>query len=307
MFGKNKRKEKTTTGLGETGMNGSAESAKDPKDYIVQIEDVHKSFVMGKEAVPALRGVSIDVKRGEFLCLMGPSGSGKTTLLNIIGGLDTPSRGHVIVDGQNVVSMNEEKLAALRLRRMGFVFQNFNLLSSFTALENVQVPMVLVGQRNPARAKELLRLVGLGDRVGHYPSELSGGQQQRVAIARALANDPPLLIGDEMTGDLDTQTSYEIMDLLIKLNRERGTTIVFVTHDPRMSNFATRVIYMRDGKLDGEKINPQRTTEEVLAEINRSAAPQAAMPAALPAQAVPVAIPGNGIAGANGIAEAIIR
>ena len=226
-------------------------------EFIVQIEDVHKSFVMGKEAVPALRGVSLNVKRGEILCLMGPSGSGKTTMLNIIGGLDTPSRGHVSVDGNNVVELDEEKLAALRLRKMGFVFQNFNLLSNFTAVENVQVPMVLMGQRDPKRAKELLGLVGLGDRMTHYPSELSGGQQQRVAIARALSNDPPLLIGDEMTGDLDTQTSYEIMNLLVKLNKERGTTIVFVTHDPRMSTFAHRVINMRDGKLDangeGEK------------------------------------------------------
>ena len=219
-------------------------------ENIVEVEDVHKSFVMGKEAVPALRGVSINVKRGEFLCLMGPSGSGKTTMLNIIGGLDTPSRGHVSVDGNNVVSLSEEKLAALRLRKMGFVFQNFNLLSNFTALENVQVPMILMGQRNPKRAKELMGLVGLGDRMTHSPSERSGGQQQRVAIARALANAPPLIIGDEMTGDLDTQTSYEIMALLTKLNTERGTTIVFVTHDPRMSKFASRVINMRDGKLE---------------------------------------------------------
>ncbi|HEY3341619.1 MAG TPA: ABC transporter ATP-binding protein [Anaerolineae bacterium] len=224
-------------------------------EYIVQIQDVHKSFVMGKEAVPALRGITLDVRRGEFLCLMGPSGSGKTTMLNILGGLDTPSRGHVIVDGQNVVSLNEEKLAALRLRKMGFVFQNFNLLTSFSALENVEVPMVLIGKRNTKRAQDLLRLVGLGDRMGHYPSELSGGQQQRVAIARALANDPPLLIGDEMTGDLDTQTSYEIMSLLVQLNKDRGTTVVFVTHDPRMSNFASRVIHMRDGKLEEEKVN----------------------------------------------------
>jgi putative ABC transport system ATP-binding protein len=226
-------------------------------DDIVRIDDVHKSYVMGKEAVPALRGVSLNVRRGEILCLMGPSGSGKTTMLNIIGGLDTASRGHVIVDGQNIISLNEEKLAALRLRKMGFVFQNFNLLSSFTALENVQVPMVLAGRRDSQRAQELLRLVGLGDRMSHYPSELSGGQQQRVAIARALANDPPLLIGDEMTGDLDTQTSYEIMNLLVQLNQERGTTVVFVTHDPRMSNFAGRVIQMRDGKLApaDEKVN----------------------------------------------------
>ncbi|HQX74843.1 MAG TPA: ABC transporter ATP-binding protein, partial [Thermoflexales bacterium] len=144
------------------------------------------------------------------------------------------------------------KLARLRLKKMGFVFQNFNLLSSFTALENVQVPMVLLGKNNPARAKELLQMVGLADRMSHYPSELSGGQQQRVAIARALANDPPIIIGDEMTGDLDTQTSYEIMNLLVDLNQKRGTTVVFVTHDPRMSKFASRVINMRDGKLEME-------------------------------------------------------
>ncbi|MCW1967080.1 MAG: ABC transporter ATP-binding protein, partial [Anaerolineae bacterium] len=152
----------------------------------------------------------------------------------------------------SVVSLDEEKLARLRLKKMGFVFQNFNLLSSFTALENVEVPMVLIGKRNPKRAKSLLDLVGLGDRVKHYPSELSGGQQQRVAIARALANAPPILIGDEMTGDLDTQTSHEVMELLVRLNKEQGTTVVFVTHDPRMSKFAHRVINMRDGKLESD-------------------------------------------------------
>jgi putative ABC transport system ATP-binding protein len=256
--------------LDHNGANGSHDPAlapaslrgrpDDKPDSIVQVEDVHKSFVMGREAVPALRGVSLEVRRGEVLCLMGPSGSGKTTLLNIIGGLDTPSRGHVIVDSQNVISLNEEKLARLRLRKMGFVFQNFNLLSNFTALENVQVPMVLIGQLNPKHAQELLRLVGLGDRMDHYPSELSGGQQQRVAIARALANDPPLIIGDEMTGDLDTATSYEIMELLVRLNKDRGTTVVFVTHDPRMSAFATRVIYVRDGKLEEAEANPSAAT-----------------------------------------------
>ena len=219
-------------------------------EHIVRLEDVHKSYIMGKEAVPALRGVTLDVTRGEILCLMGPSGSGKTTLLNIVGGLDTPSRGHVNVDGDNVVSMSEEKLARLRLRKMGFVFQNFNLLSSFTALENVMVPMVLMGKRDASRARDLLKLVGLGDRMTHYPSELSGGQQQRVAIARALANDPPLIIGDEMTGDLDTATSYEVMELISTLNKERGTTVVYVTHDPRMSKFAHRTINMRDGRID---------------------------------------------------------
>ena len=216
-------------------------------DHIVQLEDVHKSFVMGKEAVLALRGVTLDVKRGEIVCLMGPSGSGKTTLLNILGGLDTPSRGHISVDGENVVSLSEEKLADLRLRKMGFVFQNFNLLAGFTALENVMVPMVLLNKRDPKHAKDLLKLVGLGDRMNHYPSELSGGQQQRVAIARALANDPPLVIGDEMTGDLDTATSYEVMNLIGQLNKDRGTTVIYVTHDPRMSNYAHRTINMRDG------------------------------------------------------------
>lgn len=216
-------------------------------DHIVQLEDVHKSFVMGKEAVLALRGVTLDVQRGEIVCLMGPSGSGKTTLLNILGGLDTPSRGHITVDGENVVSLSEEKLADLRLRKMGFVFQNFNLLAGFTALENVMVPMVLLNKRDPKQAKELLKLVGLGDRMNHYPSELSGGQQQRVAIARALANDPPLVIGDEMTGDLDTATSYEVMNLIGQLNKDRGTTVVYVTHDPRMSSYAHRTINMRDG------------------------------------------------------------
>ena len=246
-------------------------SVSDQTDFIVQIEDIHKSYVMGKEAVPALRGVTLYVQRGEVLCLMGPSGSGKTTLLNILGGLDTPSRGHVVVDGQNIISLSEEKLARLRLLKMGFVFQNFNLLSNFTALENVQVPMVLAGRRDSKRARELLVLVGLGDRIDHYPSELSGGQQQRVAIARALANDPPLIIGDEMTGDLDTSTSYEIMELLVQLNKDRGTTVVFVTHDPRMSTFATRLINMRDGKLEDEKLN--------------STAPSVPMP--VPAQVMP--------------------
>ncbi len=234
-------------------------------EFIVQLEDIHKSFVMGKEAVPALRGVSMNVRRGEILCLMGPSGSGKTTLLNIIGGLDTPSRGHAIVDGENVVELNEEKLAYVRLRKMGFVFQNFNLLSNFTALENVQVPMILLGKKDIGRAKELLGLVGLGDRMTHYPSELSGGQQQRVAIARALANDPPLIIGDEMTGDLDTRTSYEVMELLTKLNKEHATTVVYVTHDPRMSKFAHRVINMRDGKIYATEEAAERSEEPVAA------------------------------------------
>ena len=218
---------------------------------IIVVDNIHKSYLMGKEAVPALRGVSLEIQKGEFVCLMGPSGSGKTTLLNVVGGLDEPSRGHLIVDGQNLVSLNENELARLRLDKMGFIFQNYNLLSNFTAQENVEAPMVLANvprKERQERAMHLLERVGLGDRVHHYPSELSGGQQQRVAIARALANNPPILIGDEMTGDLDSETGFAIMRLIKELNEE-GMTIVFVTHDPRMAEFAGRVVELQDGKL----------------------------------------------------------
>jgi putative ABC transport system ATP-binding protein len=218
---------------------------------IIVVDNIHKSYLMGKEAVPALRGVSLKIQKGEFVCLMGPSGSGKTTLLNVVGGLDEPSRGHLIVDGQNLISLSENELARLRLEKMGFIFQNYNLLSNFTAQENVEAPMVLANvsrKERRERAAKLLDRVGLGDRSHHYPSELSGGQQQRVAIARALANNPPILIGDEMTGDLDSETGFAIMRLIAELNAE-GMTVVFVTHDPRMAEFAGRVIELQDGKL----------------------------------------------------------
>lgn len=220
-------------------------------ETIIVVDNIHKSYLMGKEAVPALRGVSLQIERGEFVCLMGPSGSGKTTLLNIIGGLDEPSRGHLIIEGENLVSLSENQLARLRLEKMGFVFQNYNLLANFTAQENVESPMVLAGvgrKERKERSRALLEKVGLGDRAHHYPSELSGGQQQRVAIARALANNPPILIADEMTGDLDSETGFAIMELATQLNRD-GMTIVFVTHDPRMAKFAKRVVELRDGKI----------------------------------------------------------
>jgi putative ABC transport system ATP-binding protein len=227
------------------------------EEPIICVDNIFKSYIMGREAVEALRGVSLCVEKGEIVCLMGPSGSGKTTLLNILGGLDAPSRGHVVVDGDNVVALDEESLAKMRLRKMGFVFQAYNLLGNFTAEENVEVPMVLAGMKNgerKKRVKELVTMVGLADRGHHYPSELSGGQQQRVAIARAMANDPAILVGDEMTGDLDSVTGFEIMELVAKLNRERGMTVVYVTHDPRMSKYAHRCIQLRDGKIvsDGD-------------------------------------------------------
>ncbi len=222
---------------------------------IITVDNIYKSFLMGKDAVSALRGVSLEIYPGDFVCLMGPSGSGKTTLLNIVGGLDAPSRGHVAVEGANLVALNEDQLARLRLHKMGFVFQNYNLLANFTAQENVEAPMVLARmarRERRERSLSLLEKVSLADRAHHYPSELSGGQQQRVAIARALANNPPILIGDEMTGDLDSETGFAIMHLVQDLNRE-GMTVVFVTHDPRMAEFAKRLIHLQDGKLVGEE------------------------------------------------------
>ncbi len=218
---------------------------------MISIENIHKSYLMGKEAVPALRGVSLEIEQGDFVCLMGPSGSGKTTLLNIIGGLDEPSRGHINIEGQNLVALSENQLARLRLQKIGFIFQNYNLLANFTAQENVEAPMVLFKvskKERKERTLSLLEKVGLADRAHHYPGELSGGQQQRVAIARALANNPPILIGDEVTGDLDSESGLAIMRVLAQLNEE-GMTIVYVTHDPRMSEFAQRLIHMYDGKL----------------------------------------------------------
>jgi putative ABC transport system ATP-binding protein len=228
-------------------------------DPIIRVDNVHKSYLMGKEAVPALRGVTIDVIRGEMLCLMGPSGSGKTTLLNLLGGLDEPGRGHITIDGQNIVSMKEEQVASLRLEKMGFIFQTFNLLTNFTAYENVEAPMVLASKLRrrdrKRRTAMLLEQVGLADRMDHYPSELSGGQQQRVAIARALANDPLIIIGDEMTGDLDSETGFEVMRLIRQLNQEQGKTVIFVTHDPRMAEFGDRTIHLLDGVIHKEEKN----------------------------------------------------
>ena len=243
-------------------------SANHPKrPPIIHIENVHKSYLMGKEAVPALRGVSLDICDGDMACLMGPSGSGKTTLLNIVGGLDEPGRGHVAIDGNDVVKMSEEKLARMRLERIGFVFQTFNLLNNFTALENVEAPMVLLKKlgrkERRQRALDLLEEVGLSDRIDHYPSELSGGQQQRVAIARALANDPSIIIGDEMTGDLDSETGFEIMKLVRKLNERDGKTIVYVTHDPRMAEFADYTVHLLDGVVVTRKQDPVRKLLDV--------------------------------------------
>jgi putative ABC transport system ATP-binding protein len=223
---------------------------------ILKVQNVKKSYSMGKVVVPALRGVSFDVEEGEFLAVLGPSGSGKSTLLHIIGCLDRPDEGEILFEGRNVLNLNDDELAELRLRKIGFVFQSFNLLPRLTALENVKIPLVLAGlpdKEADEKARKLLDLVGLGKRLSHRPSELSGGEQQRVAIARALINNPKLVLADEPTGNLDTKSGWEIVNLMTKLNREMGQTFIVVTHDPQIAEAADRIIYLKDGLIEGIK------------------------------------------------------
>jgi putative ABC transport system ATP-binding protein len=226
----------------------------DDTDYIIELENIQKTYLLGIEGVPALRGVSFKVKRGEFVIIYGTSGGGKTTMLNVIGTIDKPSKGHLTICGTRIGNRTkDEELAHIRLQRMGFVFQTFNLLSTMTAQENVEMPMILQGQTSKKfrkeRAIQLLTKMGMGQRLDHLPSQLSGGEQQRVTIARAIANSPEILLLDEPTGDLDTHNTLVVMDLLMRLNQEEGITMVMVTHDPNLKNAANRVVYMRDGKI----------------------------------------------------------
>ncbi|MFW9773861.1 MAG: ABC transporter ATP-binding protein [Candidatus Thorarchaeota archaeon] len=234
-------------------------------DHLIIAENLHKTYLLGKTAVAALRGVDLIIDKGDFIDIMGPSGSGKTTLLNLIGGLDTPTRGKIFLEGRNISMLNDNDLADIRKERIGFVFQFYNLLPQMTALENVMVPLHFSGKlsRRGKRKKalDLLRLVELEERAHHTPSELSGGEQQRVAIARAFANDPAIVILDEPTGDLDSKTGVMILNLLRDLNK-RGATFVAVSHDAAVSEFATRVFHMRDGKLTHEgKVGGLKETE----------------------------------------------
>ncbi|MFQ6075235.1 MAG: ABC transporter ATP-binding protein [Candidatus Bathyarchaeia archaeon] len=226
---------------------------------VVVTDNLEKVYGVGELSVHALRGVDIELRRGEFVVVMGPSGSGKTTLLNLIGALDRPSGGRVVIEGRDLADMREGEMTELRRERVGFVFQFFNLVPTLTALENVELPMLLAGvpreDREP-RARQLLTMVGLADRAGHLPDELSGGEQQRVAIARALANRPSIILADEPTGDLDTETGTEVMRILRDLAKREGVTVVAVTHDPVVSEMADRILELRDGRIVGERRMP---------------------------------------------------
>lgn len=229
---------------------------------IIRIEDVYKIYQIGTQEVKALNGVSISIDRNEYVALMGPSGSGKSTLMNILGALDTPSSGSYSLNNNDVSRMRDDDLAAVRNKEIGFVFQTFNLLPRYTALENVAMPLIyaqMSKKNRKARAEEVLEMVGLGDRMSHRPNELSGGQRQRVAVARALVNNPSIILADEPTGNLDTKTSYEIMALFEDIHKS-GNTVILVTHEEDISLHAQRIIRLRDGVVETDEVNHEQVS-----------------------------------------------
>lgn len=234
---------------------------------IIHLESVRKNYYLGKQVIEVLKGISLDIAKGEYVALMGPSGSGKSTLMNILGCLDTPTGGRYILNGQDVSKMVDNSLAEVRNREIGFVFQQFNLLPRLSAAENVALPLVYAGvgrKQRTEKALQVLEKVSLADRSHHKPNELSGGQNQRVAIARALVNDPAIILADEPTGNLDSKTSYEIMDIFGKIHAA-GNTVVLVTHEEDIANHAHRIIRLRDGVIETDKRQPP-TTKHVLVE-----------------------------------------
>ncbi|MBN2421929.1 ABC transporter ATP-binding protein [Candidatus Woesearchaeota archaeon] len=236
---------------------------------IVKLKNVWRVYDLGKVRVEAVRGVNMDIKKGDFVAIMGPSGSGKTTLLNMIGCLDVPSKGNIYLKNHNIGMMNESNLAMIRGKIIGFIFQTYNLMPTINALDNVELPMIfqdMEKEERMKRAKRLLTDVGLEKRMSHKPTELSGGQQQRVAIARALANKPEILIADEPTGNLDSKSGKEVMNLLSELNKKMETTIILVTHDPNIAKYAKTINIIRDGKIN-KIIKPSELKKEIIEEI----------------------------------------
>jgi len=228
-------------------------STLEKREYVVRTKDLTKEFTMGGLTLQALKGIELDIYRGEYISIMGPSGSGKSTLFNMVGGLDKPTHGTVFINDVDMAQLDAQELAYLRCRTIGYIFQSFNLIPVMTALENVTLPMVFAGvpqDEGIERGMDLLKMVGLGDRYHHKPTELSGGQQQRVACARALANNPSIILADEPTGNLDLKTGKEIIDLLKKLNKENNVTIISATHDLKMLDISDRIVWIRDGYIE---------------------------------------------------------
>ncbi|MDH7602143.1 MAG: ABC transporter ATP-binding protein [Armatimonadota bacterium] len=227
--------------------------ANEKREYVVRCKDLYKEFVMGDTVLQALKGIQLDIYRGEYVSIMGPSGSGKSTLFNMVGGLDKPTSGTVFINDVDMAQLDAQELAYLRCRTIGYIFQTFNLIPVMTALENVVLPMIFAGvpqDEAVERGIELLKIVGLGDRLHHKPTELSGGQQQRVACARALANNPAIILADEPTGNLDLKTGKEIIELLRRLNKEQGVTVISATHDLKMIDISDRIVWIRDGQIE---------------------------------------------------------
>lgn len=232
---------------------------------LIQLKNIHKSYPLDGFDLEILKGINLEIKAGEFVAIMGPSGSGKSTLMNILGCLDTPTSGEYVLDGENIEHLSGDELAEIRNRKIGFVFQGFNLLSRTSALENVELPMIYAGiddKERKERAEKALNSVGLHERMHHQPNQLSGGQQQRVAIARAIVNEAPIIFADEPTGNLDTKMSVEIMDLFSKLNENLHRTIILVTHEEDIALFAKRIIKIVDGEIHSDIINQKRTQND---------------------------------------------
>jgi putative ABC transport system ATP-binding protein len=222
------------------------------RESLIKLEDVWKIYQLGEIELPVLKGINLEIAPGSFVVILGPSGSGKSTMLNMVGCLDLPTRGKVFLDGNDISKMSEDELAQIRGRKIGFVFQQFNLLPNLTALENVMMPMIFQGKaesERTERAKVLLASLGLEERIVHRPVELSGGEQQRIAIARALSNNPEIIVADEPTGNLDSTTGKKIMEILINLHKEEGKTIVVVTHDPTIANYSNQIVHLKDGQI----------------------------------------------------------